>query len=783
MLLVLFLAPLQHVSSRTVHETNTVDLFPQGTFTAEQDWTLGSYTSFAETTASYTDSMVEDNRLTMFHQRPQNLDSMIFWAQSSPTESNNSIGSPDSSTTWTTGPVIELTSFNAFGSTGYAVMDVHVVVAFSIPDPLYQDSVRFSMEYDGNFESLITFSHTQSGLDFMSNHWTYNVSSLTDWDWDTIQNSVMTLDYVSVGSTDDSQLSVDAVGIQVTMQTPWYGGEFSAQFEFSGHEMPILPVNLSLGISENMALSQCGLQSSTAGDIGRWTSEVITTPAQQRIGRVHYSLQNETVDDVILEFSFSDDGSSFSEFTAMDENMLLPDSKFTQLRVSVVDSCISTLTVDVNDPTLFLSGRILGDVDGLDPSYSRWLLFVNDQLVTNQPVELSNSFSQTYPIGAFMSPGDESVLIELKTWFTWDSSGNSSTTSFEVTSLSVSGGYEIEWDENPVCVPVGDQSLTEDGGGRILPFLHRCTDDRTDFEDLTVLFSNSNPELVTVDSVQGDVRISLQPEASGQATIVTTVLDFAGNEWSETFLVNVQNVDDSPQLDEFQSLVPVELAVASTVPFSFIDIDSTNLTATTNRSWASVNLADQTLTITAPVSGFTSILVTLCDQSTCSERILDLEVLALPDLVVEEIDIGQDSIQAGDVHSIRILVRNIGQAQASMVSVRCESNAQLIDLATLPILDPGQVDYVVCQWQVPDSESQVQIKAIIDRGLEIDEGQEDNNQAVLAVTIEPSAGADGADSQSSAVSDGMFWGGTVVLILGIAALFLFLTPAKIKKIE
>lgn len=782
-LLVLFLAPLQTVASRSVHQTNTVDLFPEGGFSNADEWTLGSFTSFAETSATYTDVMVADDRLTMFHQRPQNHDTMIFWSQASPTDSNNSIGSPDSAFAWTTGPVIELSSFTAAGSTAYDVLDVQVVVAFSVPDPLYQDSVRISIEYDGDFESLTTFSHTQGSLDYMSNHWKYNVSSLSDWNWATIQNSILTLDYVSVGSTDDSQLNVDAVGIQVTMQTPWYGGEYgSATAQFSGHSMPILPVNLSLGVSQNMALSDCGLQSSTPDDVGRWTSDAILTPPNQRIGRVHYTLDNESIDDVELEFASSDDGISYADFAPMDEHMLLPDFEFTLLRVTANASCIASLTVDVNDPTLSLTGRILGDVDGLDSTYSRWLLFVNDQLVTNQPVELSSSLNQMYPIGQFMSPGDDSISVELKAWFTWDSLGHSSTTSFEVTSLAVTGGYEIEWDENPVCIPVGDQSLTEDGGGRILPFLHRCTDDRNDFEELSVAFTNSNPSLVTVDTTQGDVRISLQPEASGQATIVTTVSDSAGNQWSETFLVNVQNVDDQPQLTEFQSLVPVELSVATTVPFSFTDIDSTELTATTNRSWATIDLVDQTLTITAPNPGFTSLLVTLCDQTSCHERILDLEVLALPDLIVEEIELGDGTLRAGDVHSLRVFVRNIGQAQASMVSVRCESNAQLIDLATLPLLEPGQVDYVTCEWQVPSDVSQVQIKATIDRGMEIAEGQEDNNIAVVAVQIEPAAESADTSSQS-VVSDGVFWGGSIVAILAIVGLFVFLTPAKIRKVE
>ena len=270
--------------------------------------------------------MVADQRMTIVHQRPQNLDTMTFWAQSTPTESNNSLGTPDGAVSWSTGPVIELSSFNAFGSTQYEILAVDVVVAFSVPDQLYQDSVRFSLNYDGQYQSLVTFSHTQGSLDYLSNTWSNDVSDLSDWTWDTLQSSILTLDYVSVGSTDDSRLNVDAAGMRVTMKTPWYGGEYgSAQAEFSGHSMPIIGLDLAKGTSNNMALSDCGLEPSVSGTSGMWTSEIIETPPNQRIGRAHYALANESADDVILEYASSGDGISFTEFAAMDEHMLLPD--------------------------------------------------------------------------------------------------------------------------------------------------------------------------------------------------------------------------------------------------------------------------------------------------------------------------------------------------------------------------------------------------------------------------------------------------------------------------
>lgn len=785
LLVLLLLAPLSSVSSRSVHDTSTVDLFPQGDFNDAGDWTLDAYTSFSQEPALHTDTMVADSRLTMLHERPLNLDKMVFWAQSSPTDSNNSMYAPDGAYSWSSGPEMELTNFNAAGSTQYEIQEVNLVFAFAVPHALSQDSVRFSVEYNGNFSALATIAHTQSALDYMSGtYWRENITDLDTWTWNSLQNIIVTANYESVGGTDDSQLNLDAVGVEVTMQTPWYGGEVAqATAVFSSHETPLITLDLTAGESQNMGFAACGLQSSVEGTTGEWVSEIIETPPNQRIGRTHYTLENESLDDVVMEYSSSSDGTSFTPFESMDEHMFLPDYPYTKLRLSTIDACISEVTVDVNDPTLLLNGRIFGDLDGLDPTYSRWLLFVNDELVTNQPVELSSSLSLSFPIGAFLHDADAPIKVELKTWFTWDSQGAASTTAFEVSSIEITGGYSIAWDEDPVCVAVGDQQLTEDGGGRILPFLHRCTDDRTTNEDLQVTFTNSNPDLVTVDLSQGDVRVALMPEVSGFATITITVSDQAGNTWLETFMVSVSAVDDPPVLTEFQSVIPVQLSVPTTLDFSYADIDSDDLSASTNRSWATIDMVQRTITLNAPTPGFHSVLVSICDQSSCTERVMDLEVMALPDLVIESIDKGDQPIVAGDVASVRVFVRNNGQADASLISVRCEVDTELMAIGTLPILRPGELGVVTCDWGVPEESGVVQVRAVVDRGLEIDEGDETNNEAGLAVEILPRQIDDDPSASGLEIGDGAFYGLTALGLLAIVGAFAFLAPPKIKKLE
>ena len=107
---------LSTASARSVHETATYDLFPQGDLTDESQWVVGATTSFTTQPASYTDSMVADQRMTMVHERPQHTDTLSYWGLTSPSESENVIGSPDGLFMWSTGPVMSVQSFDVSSS-------------------------------------------------------------------------------------------------------------------------------------------------------------------------------------------------------------------------------------------------------------------------------------------------------------------------------------------------------------------------------------------------------------------------------------------------------------------------------------------------------------------------------------------------------------------------------------------------------------------------------------------------------------------------------------------
>jgi hypothetical protein len=744
---------------------------------------MSAETSFTQEDATYTETMVADQRLTMAHHRPVNLDTMSVWAGTSPTDSNYSIGAPDGASTWSTGPEIQLTNFDVSGLSDYSLVEVHMKAVIQIPDALTEDTVRISVQHPGGYELLKTFAHTQVGLDYINNSaYSVNLTGLYEWTWQDLNSLQFTLDYVSAGGVDDSRLVVDAVGLDITFQTPWYGGEVGlATTEFTGHKMPLIGLDLAQGESINMALTDCGLTPSISGTTGEWISSVLEQPPEQMLGRVHFQLSEGEAANVSLEYAVSADGESFSSFTTLLENTLLPPGQAYKIKATAIDSCIESIWADVNDPSLTISGRVFGTNDGIDPTYSRWLVFVNDELVSNEPMSLG-TFTHSWPIGQFMIPEATSYTVSVKAWFTWDSLGNASHTALELSSLSVNGGFAIEWDEDPVCEGIGDQELTEDGGGMILPLLLRCTDDRTSNENLVVEFTNSNEGLVEVDLTEGEIRLKLISESNGQSVIGIKVIDEAGNSWTQSFNLIVNAVDDAPDVGEFPSLVPAERDETTVVNMSVSDRDSSVLTASTNRSWATVDLDSGTVTVQPPNAGFYSVLVSVCDQTSCSERTLDLDVMALADLLVESIDFGNDDMTQGDIVSMRVMVRNQGQAEATFISVRCQNDLQLMSVEIIPVLAPGELGSVTCDWQVPDDAKVIRFSAVVDRGLEIPEGDETNNLMEKLVGINEKPIADDASSDNG-LSSATVWTGSIGLLLAVIALFAYMTPAKIKKIE
>ena len=792
----LLLVPtLNPASARSVHETAAYDLFPQGNFADASDWSVSTSTSFTSQPATYTDAMIADQRITMVHQRPQNLDSMEYWGTSTPTESDNVVGSPDGLFAWSTGPVMSVDGFDFSDSTQYVITSVDVLVAFKITDTLSIDSVRLSMDWSNGTDIMRTWSNTNGAVDYINNSaYRLSISSVEDWSWSMLSSVGLTMDYVSVGQSDDARLELDAIGIEVTMETAWYGGEVAqAVSTASGHDMPIQEINMSQGEYNGMSLSVCGLESTDVSTIGSWTSAVLQRPAEQYFGRIHFDVnETGTEGNVSVHYATSEDGQSFSAFGVQDTDAL-PLSEYLKVRVLTDTSCSTSVRVDINDPTLSVAGRIYGDGSGINGNLSRWTISVDGDTVANLPVSVGE-FSHQIPIGAYMTPGQTELHIMIKSWFTWDSDGSASTTALEVNSIDVSGGYDIFYDEDPVCQLVGDQQLSEDGGGIFVPLLTRCTDDRTEPTQLNVQFENSQPDLVDVSLDQGEVRVSLLSEQSGSAQIVMTVSDEAGNSHVESFNIIVDSIDDAPVLNEFPSLVRVEHAVATTLSFTWSDVDTipADLTIASNKTWVEVDLINSTLLITAPTPGYTSVELTLCDDTTCVERVLDLDVRSLPDLRIESVVVGQGSadgtfvelsqVELGSYVTTRVYVANDGFVNAEMVTIRCTVNGMVGDIATITTLEPGAMSIATCEFQAPYDGQLLRIEAIVDGGEIIDEGDETNNEGSMnLVLIEPAVNDE--VSSDEGMSTTTIWIISILVLAAIIGGFTFFAPAKIRKYE
>ena len=779
LVLMILLMPIGITEARSVHSTSTVDMFPQGDMTDSSQWEFKRHLAFTEENKAedgqYVSGMVADDHMTLGINLPEHLDHQTVWASSSSTNSNASIGAPDGAYHFSTGPDITVGGFDISALRNNNIESVELVVHFNIPDALQQDKTRFSVISNGMHDLVKTWSNTQNGLFYMNNGWTIEITDDDNWTWDELSNIEVNLDYVSNGGTDDSQLQVDAVGLKLTMRTPWYGAErviASSINQFT--EWPIIDLDFTMGQLESVSTAPCGLDS----DGGSWTTDVIEKPAGQSWGRVHvdHTDQNGTIGIEYLD--------NQGAWVMINEGTIPVVSGDLQLRFTITDTCLAKAWVDINDPHLSVQGSILGDASAMVANSTRWTLVVNGQTVANNDGTAIGPFDMQIPIGHALESADSELEIKIKAWYNWGNDGSPSSLSLRIDSIDVIGAYSIEYDEDPVCSLIGSHDLQEDGGGLILPLLSRCSDDRTEVGNLVVTLQNSNPDVIEVDLTEGQVRVKLVPEAFGTSQITVHVADYAGNYWSEISTINVAKVDDKPVLEEFTSVVPVEHGYDHSISFTLSDSDTfaEDLTVTTNRSWATVDMTTRLIWVNAPTPGFTSVLITACDETDCVERVLDLEVRALAELYVEEIRISDD-VRAGDIFEVKVFVRNSGQVSATMIGVRCSADGQSFGTGTIQMLSPGQLGSIVCDMQAPDGDDSLLIEAEVDRGTSIDEVDETNNVKTEVVAIGASVDdTSSSEDESFAIGQEGIYIIAGVGLLMVLGLFVLLAPPKIKKV-
>ena len=779
------------ISAVSVHSVESVDFFPQGDFANDQDWDLADKMAFSESPSDYTSVMISDQHLSFTHDRPENSEEQSLWATFTSTDSNASMGVPDGAYTWSTGPMISLSGFDTSGVDQYQLLSASLVIAFSIPDALVQDSVRFSIESGSDFEIIREWSHTQSSTNYFNQpYWTTNLFEHGISSWTAIQGMEVDLDYVGKdagsGLPDDSQLQVDAVGVKVSFLTPWFGTERAeAISSVNSLDLPFLELNLSSGTMVELALTACGLEAEEGSTNPQWISEVIERPESQDMGRWHWLTSDDSNSIASTNVRTSEDNQTWDEWVEILASDILPNKAYVQIKIMDLDFCLERVWVDFNDPTLSITGSFSGSLDGLDQDYSRWIVQVNDITIFNEYITNTGGFSIQSSIGhAFTS---EELEISIKAWFSWNSSGNASSLVMQVQDISISGGFHIEWDYDPHCNTVEDIEIDEDGGGILVPFFNGCHDDRSPKEALEIDFSNYDQNLIQVTLDDSSIKVIPQAEMSGTTNFDISVIDEAGNSWTQEVDVVVKEINDPPVIERLPGIQFAEIGVSKSITLNVEDPDTSlsSLEITTNKSWADIDNTGTLLTILPPIAGFNSILVEVCDEASCDSIVIELEIRALPDLVVEDIFAKPENPQPGDILEIQVNVRNTGQNLASLSSIRCLIDNRIADIASVPSLDPGSLGSVTCTSEILEGDNVLRITAIVDSGQEIVESDEDNNEKslLIEVTNPNNVNANNEDVSSINIPPGIAYGSSIIGVIFIIGLFVLFGPSKIKRLD
>ena len=761
-------------SADTVITAEEIEVLAAGTFEDQSEWSISATSGFSGSPAVYTVGMVADGELSFTHDRPENLEVETSWAQSSITNSNYSTGSPDSFYTWSKGPNITVGGFDFSGLHSREIANVSLVLHFEIPDNLNSDSVRIVLQNVGNDKLVTTYTRTLSGVFKMNNPLVVPVDDFAEWNWGLAEGTSITFDYVSQGGgSDDSEVRVDAVGVRVRYYQPWYSFENSMAINsLMGEDSPVIDISPYEGSIEDMGVSSCGL-SPLADTSGVWLFDVEAPPLQQ-LGRIHtFGTGNHTI------WALPDDLDG--EYVQVQSGELLEHSESLQhIRIEVQDGCISGARVDVNDPHLIVSGSVAGSVSGLSPSGSSIRFAIGEYLVEGIPIELGD-FSFEIPVGHALPSASESVNVGVAARFQWSSDGTNETTVVHIDSMSISGGYLVEWDLDPTCIPFGDVELEEDGGGVLIPLSARCTDDITAPHDLTISTWSSDVGIIDTSSSGSDLILQPVANAHGTAEVHVEVEDDRGNLWIDSFAVYISEVPDEPVIEGLPLTVYIELGESMQIEMEISDPDTESPSVMSSKSWATIDQQGH-LTL-APVAVGTHIVeITASDGINQISQEIEVIVTAKPDLIVESVGVVDASTSGtdfsdGEVIRITIFVRNQGMGGAVGVDVRCLIDGVFVGTTVIDSINSGGLGEAVCDAAVSGPGTQL-IRIVADGTDSIHETNEDNNEKVVQIEVSE-RDADGAVDSGADRGPAIIVGSVGLIAIALTALRL--GPGRVRK--
>ena len=769
----LILISLSHsVVGDSVIETRDVEMLEAGDFEDESLWEITNTRGFSQEVALHTIGMVADSELSFTHSRPDNFDEFTAWASTSPTGSSGTLGEADDVYTWSIGPNISMGGYFFDGLHDYEIEEVSLVLHFSIPDVLNEDEVNVLLQNHGADILVTTYVRTLSAVNRMTNPLVLSLDGLTEWNWENLEGTQFTVDYISENEGTelprDSEVRVDAAGLRVKFHQPWYSFENSkAIHSIAAEHSPVIEFGPYDGDISGLIQSTCGLIPD-GSDVGSWNISV-ETPPEQSIGRIHViGTGNHTIWASNAEGGFDE---------ARSGEILTGSGNVREISIEVEDGCIEGAKVDINDPKLLISGSIAGSVSGLSQAASYIRFAVGGILVHSEDMEIGQ-FSISIPVGHALPKSGDELEIGVAARFQWSSNGTAETTVVHINSISISGGYEVDWDYDPTCSNLEDLHIEEDEGGQIIPISSRCSDDITSPGDLTVFALSSNPDIVEASGDGNLLRIQPMDDSHGSSLVEVVVSDESGNSWEGEFTVNVQPIEDPPSISDLPLAVYIDLGDTLTIEPLFYDSDSDVLEITTSKSWASVGEGGS-ISLTPVDSGTHNLTITVSDGENQESQSMEVIVTAKPDLVVESIELrigtnSQTEFIQGDVIEIAGFVRNEGRGSASDIQFQCTANGLLVDSGTIQEISPGELKIAVCDTQLIDSSNALPISLEIDSTNSIDEVSEENNAISVQIIVES------PDSGSGDSGNSFFLVASLLVILASIAAFQ-LGPRPLKR--
>ncbi len=765
-------APL--TGADTVIGAEGVQLFEAGEFSDSNLWEFSSTSGFSQDPADYSIGMVADNELSFTHNRSENFAEITSWATFSPTGSNSTLGEPDTFYSWSKGPNITMQGYDFSGLNGMLIANVSMVLHFSIPDVLNQDSVRVILQKHGSDKLVTTYARTLGPVHRIVSPMILSLDGMVSQDWTELEDTQFTIDYVSdnVGS-DDSEVRVDAVGLRVKYYQPWYSLEtVKAVTSVLDADSPVIDFGPYDGENTGLSTDSCGLTPISPAS-GSWSFDVEVPPLQV-LGRIYVSGSgNHTI------WALTEDIDEDYRQIQSGELLEHPES-LQHIRIDIHDGCVSGARVDVNDPRLIVNGRISGSTLGLaETSYIRFA--IGNQLAASIPIE-RGEFEIDVPVGyALPAVGDE-LQVGVASRFQWSSNGTAETTVVHIEEMSISGAFKVHWDYDPECLALEDMSFNEDDPGIHLPMDARCQDDNTSPEDLVISASSSDSGVIEANIVGQYVRVQPVRDTWGSSTVTVEVMDYLGNTWSDSFSVEVFPVNDAPILEGLPVTAYIELGETMVIDLDISDVDSDSLILQASRSWVTFDSVND-LVMTPVSKGNHLVEVTVSDGEQSVTQTIEVIVTAKPDLTVEMVEVWKNGarisqVEHGDVVEIHTHVRNLGRETADIVDVKCRVEGVLIGTVMIESISPGEMGIAICDAQVPNFGSEVSFGVFADATGSIDESSETNNEGSVSVPISDSQEEDGVIDSIERGPAMLFLAVGLVLISLTA---LYFSPGKVSR--